>query len=114
VEAKQIMGDERFNRAFAEGQAMTPGEAVKAAIAPIEIGGETTDTSGFDALAIKLSPREREVLRLVVPGLTAKEIGDALFISESTVRTHQESIKNKLGVRNLKEMVGYAVQHRLV
>jgi DNA-binding NarL/FixJ family response regulator len=44
-----------------------------------------------------LSPREQEVARLVADGLTNKEIGARLFISEHTVDTHVRSILNKLG-----------------
>ena len=60
-----------------------------------------------------LSPREWEVLRLV-PGRTAKEIGETLFISESTVRTHIEHILNKLGLRNQKELVAFIYEEGLL
>ncbi len=60
-----------------------------------------------------LTRREREVLRLV-PGRTAREIGEALFISESTVRTHIEHILNKLGLRNQKELVAFIYEQGLL
>ncbi len=60
-----------------------------------------------------LTPREREVMRLV-PGRSAKEIGEVLFISESTVRTHIEHILNKLGLRNQKELVAFIYEQGLL
>ncbi len=50
-----------------------------------------------------LTEREREVLQLVADGLTNKEIGRKLFISENTVRTYISNILNKLGVTNRTE-----------
>ena len=38
-------------------------------------------------------------------------MGDALFISESTIRTHINSILNKLGLRNMKELIKWAVEN---
>ena len=49
-----------------------------------------------------------------MPGRTAREIGEALFISESTVRTHIEHILNKLGLRNQKELIAFVYEQRLV
>lgn len=59
------------------------------------------------ALADKLqvlSRREREVLQLVLKGLTSKEIGQQLFVSVNTVNTHKRRIKEKLGVRKWVEL----------
>jgi len=52
-----------------------------------------------------LTPRELEVLAQVMKGLTNKEIGDALFISSVTVRTHVSRLIEKTGVRNRVELV---------
>ena len=61
-----------------------------------------------------LSPREGEVLQLVAQGATNKEIGDSLFISESTVKTHLKSIMEKLHLANRSQAAAYAVQRGLV
>jgi DNA-binding CsgD family transcriptional regulator len=53
------------------------------------------------------------VVRLV-PGRSAKEIGEALFISESTVRTHIEHVLKKLGLRNQKELVAFIYEQGLL
>jgi DNA-binding CsgD family transcriptional regulator len=50
-----------------------------------------------------LSRREREVLALVAQGLTNKEIGRTLFISEATAKVHVRHILEKLGVRSRTE-----------
>jgi len=47
-----------------------------------------------------LTPRESQVLELVAQGLTNKEIGDKLFISENTVRSHLRFILDKLHMNN--------------
>jgi DNA-binding NarL/FixJ family response regulator len=50
-----------------------------------------------------LSPRERDVLRLIEEGLTDRQIAESLGISSRTVATHVSSILHKLGVRNRAE-----------
>ena len=55
-----------------------------------------------------LSDREVEVVQAIAKGRTNTEIGAALFISLSTVKSHVASIHNKLGVRNRVEIAGWA------
>ena len=57
---------------------------------------------------IKLSPREREVLGQLAQGATTVEIASALFIAESTVKTHVHHILEKLGAANRTEAVAKA------
>lgn len=57
-----------------------------------------------------LSPREIEVLKALVDGLSNKEIGEKLFISISTVKTHIINIYSKLGVKNRVEAVNEGVK----
>jgi len=61
-----------------------------------------------------LSPREGEVLKLVAKGATNKEIGEALFISENTVKTHLQNIMEKLHLANRSQAAAYAVKKELV
>jgi two-component system, NarL family, response regulator LiaR len=61
-----------------------------------------------------LSPREREVLALMVDGLSNPAIAERLFVSRSTVKFHVSSILGKLGAGNRAEAVGLAVHHHLV
>jgi DNA-binding NarL/FixJ family response regulator len=61
-----------------------------------------------------LSPRESEVLLLLVEALTDKQIGEALGISPRTVTTHVTSIYNKLGVFSRVAATTYAFRHGFV
>jgi RNA polymerase sigma factor (sigma-70 family) len=62
----------------------------------------------FGKLAL-LTPREREVLDHAAKGLHAKEIGKALGISARTVEVHKTRIMEKLQVRNIGELVRFAL-----
>ena len=62
----------------------------------------------------RLSDRETEVLRLVAKGSTNTEIAGALFLSESTVKTHVGHLLQKLGVRDRVQLVILAYDTGLV
>ena len=66
------------------------------------------------AHASPLSDREREVLRHIAAGLSNKEIGRALSISERTARFHVTSILNKLGASTRAQAVALATQRGLL
>lgn len=61
-----------------------------------------------------LSAREREVLRLIAEGLSAKEVASDLSISTKTVEAHRTSLMRKLDVRKATELVRYALRHGLI
>ena len=91
------LGASRFETEFTAGSRLSRDAAVRLAL------GE----SGHAALAAPdragaglLAKREAEVARLVADGLSNKEIGARLFISEHTVDSHVRSILNKLGVNS--------------
>lgn len=52
-----------------------------------------------------LSPREVEILSLVSDGVTNKKIGERLFISEYTVKTHRQNIIHKLGTSKITDLI---------
>lgn len=60
-----------------------------------------------------LSRRETEVAELVAKGLTNREIATKLFISERTVESHVEQIRNKLGFNSRTQIAGWMVETRL-
>jgi len=59
-----------------------------------------------------LTAREREVLQLTADGQSCTEIAERLFISARTVENHRANLMRKLGVRNQKELVRFAVERR--
>lgn len=60
-----------------------------------------------------LSRRELEVLRLVADGLSNKEVGTVLSITEGTVKNHVHNALNKLGMENRIQAAAYIVRHGL-
>ena len=63
---------------------------------------------------LSLSPREKEILRLLAEGYTSKEIAEKLVISSSTVHTHRSNLMSKLGLSTRRELMQYARQHGLI
>ncbi|OJJ20461.1 hypothetical protein BKI52_18565 [marine bacterium AO1-C] len=61
-----------------------------------------------------LTDRELEVVQLTTEGLTAKQVGEKLFIHKRTVEGHRRNILEKIGANNIIQMIVYAVQHNLV
>lgn len=61
-----------------------------------------------------LSTREREVLKLIAEGLSAKEVASELKISTKTVEAHRTSLMRKVGVRKATELVRYALKHGII
>jgi DNA-binding NarL/FixJ family response regulator len=64
--------------------------------------------------AVKLTPRQREVLRLIAEGRRMKEIAAILELSTRTVETHKYEMMRGLGVESTAELVRYAIQIGLV
>jgi non-specific serine/threonine protein kinase len=64
--------------------------------------------------SIQLSPRELELVSLVAAGLTDQQIGEKLFISIRTVRSHLDRIRDKTGCRRRADLTRLAVEHGLV
>ena len=61
-----------------------------------------------------LTPREREVVKLIAEGHTSDEIAETLVISKKTVERHRANILEKLGMRNRVELTRYAIRRGLV
>ena len=57
-----------------------------------------------------LTPREREVLKLVAEGKSNKEVSELLFISIRTVENHRANIMNKLRIKKTADLIRYAIQ----
>ena len=63
---------------------------------------------------LEMTSREKEILVLMVEGLSNNEIAERLFVSQSTVKFHVSNILSKLGVTGRTEAVALAVKHHLV
>lgn len=63
------------------------------------------------SLGHDLTEREREVLALMIDGMTNPKIAEALFVSPTTVKSHVSSILSKLGAATRTEAVSLALQH---
>lgn len=61
-----------------------------------------------------LSEREIEIIRKLGDGLTSSQIGDALFISEHTVKTHRKNILKKLNLHSSSELIQYALNNGII
>ncbi len=67
----------------------------------------------FDPELDQLTPREREVLRLIARGFTYKEIARELFISAKTVESHVSSVLRKLQLSTRHQLTRWATERRL-
>ena len=99
--AKEALGSVAFDAEFATGQHMSREAALRLALgeaAPV-------DMSGAEGLAANpLAKRELEVAGLVAEGLSNKQIGVRLFISEATVASHIRHIMDKFGVNSRSQI----------
>jgi two-component system, NarL family, response regulator NreC len=66
------------------------------------------------ALVEPLTPREVDVLRLIVEGYTNKQVAEQLSISTRTVEGHRANLSEKLGLHSRVELVRYAREHGLI
>ena len=60
-----------------------------------------------------LMPRQLQVLRLVASGMSYKEVGSALFMSERTVKYHMKQILDQLHLQNRSQVLAYAARMRI-
>ncbi|MBM4461661.1 MAG: response regulator transcription factor [Chloroflexi bacterium] len=90
------------------------GGFLAAAVAQQLASGYTQTVSGGPGASLRLTEREREVLRLVVAGKSNKEIAQELVISPKTASVHRTNIMAKLGVRNSAELVRRALERHML
>src|SRR5215213_312557 len=97
--ARRGLGETRFAAAWSAGEGLPFADAIAEAERYLALPAPepaTTADAGQDLAG--LSPRELEVLRLLVDGYSDRQIGEALFISHRTVMRHVEHILTKLDV----------------
>jgi predicted ATPase/DNA-binding CsgD family transcriptional regulator len=94
-----------FEVAVNAGKRLTRDEAFRLALGePAEVAAAATANGQGNAL---LGKRQADVARLVAEGLSNKQIGARLFISERTVDSHVRSILNKLGINSRAQIAGW-------
>jgi DNA-binding NarL/FixJ family response regulator len=67
-----------------------------------------------EGVADPLTPREREVVKLIAEAYTNRQIAETLKVSEKTVESHRANVLAKLGMRDRVELARYAVRQGLV
>lgn len=90
------------------------GTAIESAVATKLMRYMNKRSAKTDEPAVAFSKRETQVLELLAAGRTNRDIGEKLFISESTVKFHVHAILNKLKATNRTEAVSIAVHHGVI
>jgi DNA-binding CsgD family transcriptional regulator len=114
ADARAGLGEPAFAAAWKQGQAVSFEDARTDALALASSAGEQPPPIDSDASGFGLTPRELDVLRLVVEGRSDREIGETLFIGTRTVQTHVANLFAKLGVNTRAEAAAVAVRRGLV
>lgn len=94
--------------------AISSAHAGRSTLAPSVAQALVKATHQGTAIGSDLTPREREVLELVVDGLNNTEIAHRLVVSQATAKAHVSNILSKLGVTNRAEAIVAALQNKLV
>jgi DNA-binding CsgD family transcriptional regulator len=109
--ARRTLGRDRFDAAWEAGQRRTLADAVAEGLALV---AAVTPPAATERDRIGgLTPREVEVVRLLVEGKSDREIADLLFVSRHTAANHVGSILSKLGVGSRAAAAAWAVRHGL-
>lgn len=90
------------------------GTAIESSVAGKLVQHMNRRSSAQEKQVLRFSKRETQVLGLLSSGKTNRDIGESLFISESTVKFHVHAILNKLDASNRTEAVSIAAQLGLV
>jgi predicted ATPase/DNA-binding CsgD family transcriptional regulator len=106
--AIEALGADAFAAEFTAGQHLSREVALRLALGE---GAPLDSSAAASAMASPLAKRELEVAQLVADGLSNKQIGVRLFISEATVATHMRHIMDKLGVNSRAQIAVLTAPH---
>ncbi len=112
---KQIKGSDLVAavRTVASGQSMLDPATTARLMSSLRGGGpEAAPANPQDQALAGLSPREREILVLIGEGMTNRQIGKQLYLSEKTVKNHISRLLAKLGVERRIQAAVLATEHR--
>ncbi|PZS27175.1 MAG: LuxR family transcriptional regulator [Pseudonocardiales bacterium] len=104
---RKALGHDGYDAAFAAGTALRTDEAV--AYVRRARGERKRPSHGWDSL----TPTELEIVRHIAAGLTNRQIGQRMFISPGTVKTHLSHVFTKLGTSSRSHLAAEAIRHRL-
>lgn len=112
---KDAPGEEliRSTRRVAEGGAWLDPAVTGRVLATYRSAAPVQDDRAAEHLS-ELTPRERDVLRLIGRGASNTEIAESLFVSEATVKSHIGHIFTKLDLRDRAAAIVFAFDHGLV
>jgi len=106
VAAGQARPDGRAEALRQEGRRMSAAHAIGYALRD-----KLDPAASRDPLPVPLTRREQDVAALVTQGLTNREIGERLRVSERTVEAHLDRLRTKLGVRSRAQVAAWAARH---
>ena len=110
-----VIKDTPITRFLQAIEAVLNGEAVVPRTLAARVAGRRTpEEEAVALLADQLTPREREVLELLVEGVGGQDIARTLGISPNTVRTHVQNVLTKLQVKTRLEAAAFAVRNGIV
>jgi DNA-binding CsgD family transcriptional regulator len=110
--ARAQLGVDAFASAWEDGRRMALDDAIDFALSDEPLT-ESQDIAQ-SGIVTNLSPREFDVLRLIVEGKTDREIAVELFISHHTVARHVSNILGKLDVESRTAAATFAMRHNLI
>ncbi|MBV9597118.1 MAG: hypothetical protein JOZ87_09645 [Chloroflexi bacterium] len=113
AEARAQLGDAAFEAAWTIGGGLAVEEAIHEALASAAAVVSPVASDRTPERATQLTPREREVARLIAHGLTSPQIAEVLIISQHTADAHADNIRGKLGLRSRAEIAAWATEHGL-
>ena len=99
------LGEAKYDAEWAMGACLDRDGALTLALGP---GAERSGGAGVVDATPLLTPRETEIASHLVEGLSNRQIGSRLFLSERTVENHIRNIMNKLGVSTRAQIAGWA------
>jgi DNA-binding CsgD family transcriptional regulator len=117
ADLQETLGQDQFEAVWSAGQPQTPEQAVGTAreVIRAELAAiSSVSTPVAPPSSAGITPRELDVLRLLVEGRSDREIGEALFIGTRTVQTHVANLFAKLDVNARAEAAAVAVRRGLV
>ncbi len=107
------LDDDTYSRIWQTGRRTPLAEIVSALMAESQIQ-QTSKVASASDRRYGLTQRELEVLALVRDGLSNREIGERLYVSERTAQTHVHNILNKMDVNTRTVAAALAVEHKIV